>query len=238
MAGYQVGLTKRGTFLDAWVFDLPGCHARGGSLDEVRDILPVVIAEHLTWLMGHGVATDTSEPVAIEIVEEVVSQSEFCFQHDSLPLSRDQLEDGIRRCEFAREDLVRLVEPLTDPVLDWRPPASAVRIDEIFPDVRSIREMVDHATNSAGFFVRNVLPTGEGRYNWEETLEVLRGLDENARNQVHRRPNPRTGAESEWSARKVVRRVIDHQRFHTKEVEQRLAWLLLGVPEVLPASRE
>jgi hypothetical protein len=28
----------------------------------------------------------------------------------------------------------------------------------------------------------------------------------------------------------VVRRVIAHERFHTAEIRQRLAWLLVGVP--------
>jgi hypothetical protein len=38
--------------------------------------------------------------------------------------------------------------------------------------------------------------------------------------------------------RKVMRRIISHKRFHTREIEQRLAWLTLGVPEVLPQNRE
>jgi len=36
----------------------------------------------------------------------------------------------------------------------------------------------------------------------------------------------------------VIRRTIMHKRFHTREIEQRLCWLALGVPEVLPANRE
>jgi hypothetical protein len=38
--------------------------------------------------------------------------------------------------------------------------------------------------------------------------------------------------------RKVLRRTISHERFHTKEIEQRLAWLLLGVPDFSRARKE
>jgi hypothetical protein len=44
--------------------------------------------------------------------------------------------------------------------------------------------------------------------------------------------------EAFWTARKVIRRIMAHKRFHTREIEQRLAWLTLGVPEVLPQNRE
>jgi hypothetical protein len=52
------------------------------------------------------------------------------------------------------------------------------------------------------------------------------------------RVNQRSGAEMEWTARKVMKRIISHTRFHTKEVEQRISWLTLGVPEVIPQNRE
>jgi hypothetical protein len=35
----------------------------------------------------------------------------------------------------------------------------------------------------------------------------------------------------QWTVRKVIRRIISHERFHTKEIQQRLSWILLGVPE-------
>jgi hypothetical protein len=37
-----------------------------------------------------------------------------------------------------------------------------------------------------------------------------------------------------WTVRKALRRIISHERFHTKEIEQQLAWLLVGPPELAP----
>jgi hypothetical protein len=107
--------------------------------------------------------------------------------------------------------------------------------------------MLAHASGSGGFFVRNVGdeawsppdpdPSDIGRVR-RAGLERLQSLTDGERSTVYRRPDPRRGGEAAWSARKILRRLINHERFHTKEIEQRLAWLLLALPEVMPVSRE
>jgi len=45
------------------------------------------------------------------------------------------------------------------------------------------------------------------------------------------RPRGRRLSEGEeWTVRKALRRYICHERFHTREIQQRLAWLVLGIP--------
>ena len=51
---HKVGVSTNTGSVEAWVFDLPGCHAGGATTEEVREILPVVISEHLSWLARHG----------------------------------------------------------------------------------------------------------------------------------------------------------------------------------------
>ena len=36
----------------------------------------------------------------------------------------------------------------------------------------------------------------------------------------------------EWTVRKALRRCIMHERAHLREIQQRLAWLVLGVPKL------
>jgi hypothetical protein len=120
-----------------------------------------------------------------------------------------------------------------------------VRADERVPDARTIREMLEHAAGAETYFLRNITepPPSQppaavrgfetGR---EATIAHFRALELPDSGRVFRRQGPR--GEAEWSARKVLRRIINHQRFHAREVEQRLCWLALGVPEVIPASRE
>ena len=248
MATHRVALHIRPTSVDAWLVDLPGCRAIGRDRDEAIGLAPVVVAEYLAWLRGHGEQVDPDAPMDIEVVEEVAADAEFCFAADGEPFSRSELEANLARSEYAFADLTALATTLPDSVLDWRPPASAVRIDNIYPDVRSIREMLAHASGSGAFFARNLgepdawtppAPDANDAGALRRAgIERLRSLSDADRTSVFSRPDPRRGGEAQWSARKVVRRLINHERFHTKEIEQRLAWLLLALPEVMPVSRE
>ena len=72
----------------------------------------------------------------------------------------------------------------------------------------------------------------------ERTLERLRTLSDEELSRVFRpRRSWQEGSEM-WTVRKVLRRIVGHEHFHTAEIQQRLTWLLLGVPEfVNPGSR-
>ena len=142
MTTYSVGVHVRPASVDAWVLDLPGCRTIGRDRAESMALLPVVVGEYLAWLRGHGMDVDPGAPADFKVVEEVKSELEFCFAADGEPLSSDDLGPVLRLTDYAAEDLLTLYSRLPDVVLDWRPPESAVKIDNIFPDVRSIRENV------------------------------------------------------------------------------------------------
>jgi hypothetical protein len=122
-----------------------------------------------------------------------------------------------------------------------------VKIDNIFPDVRSIRDMMTHVAQAMSFHIRGVgaaaqrVPDPDGPPDLGRALETavtrLRSLDAEELTGTVYRITGRNG-EAEWTARKSLRRVINHQRFHLKEMQQRLCWLTLGIPDVRPVSRE
>jgi hypothetical protein len=249
MTTWDVGIARREASVDAWVFGLEGCRAIGDDLDGALALVPVVIGEHLAWLASHGEPAGDASSIEYRVVEDVdaVGRSEYVFEADKAPLTRDQVEAAIRRMQFAQADLVSLAENLPAVVLDWRPPASSVKIDDIYPDVRSIRDMVTHVAQAMSFHTRGVggvasrVPAPEGEASLVSALATavgrLRSMnEEELGGRVYRMPG-RTG-EAEWTARKALRRVLNHQRFHLKEMQQRLCWLTLGIPDVRPVSRE
>jgi hypothetical protein len=209
----------------------------------VLELLPVVVADHLAWLAGHGEDVDVSAPFDYEVVEETEARGEYVFDFDREPLSRDELETAIRHAGYAHGDLMAVLNGLPDVVLDWVPPASSVKIDQIFPDVRSIRMMLEHLTTAeANYFVASLAEErGEpvsvmlGDLHASSSAR-LRALGDDALGRVFTSMGRR--GEMHWSARKVMRRMIIHLRFHTREIEQRRSWLTLGVPEILPENRE
>ena len=131
---------------------------------------------------------------------------------------------------------------MPDAVLDWVPPLSSVaQFDAWAPEARTIRGIVQHVLQletyyragladgaSTGIFERVGTPQEER----ERTVALLRSLDDEARSRVYRPVRPGRSTPEDWTVRKVLRRIISHERHHTAEIAQRRAWLLLGVPRL------
>jgi hypothetical protein len=251
---YRCGIAIREDGVDAVVFDLPGCQTQVANRDDAVAVLPVVIAEHLAWLDGHGQVTRDAFPFAVEVVEEVdvpslagVADGEFLFADDLRPVSRGEVEEALLRLAFARRDLLAVVRGLPDAVLDWRPPSAALRTDPWAPERRSIRDVLGHLAAADTYYAFNVgaapppLLSDAARADLfgqrDRAVQRYRSLSEAdlAARFEKRQPWQTRGAEH-WTVRKALRRAIGHERFHCREVEQRLAWLLLGAPELSPAA--
>lgn len=249
MTTYHVGIARREGNVDGWVMELPGCRAIGNNVEDVNALMPVVTAEYIGWLRSWG--EDVADASSFEVVEDLDNVLDYAFDAEKAPLSDADFEKWLRWMSYAQADFQAIVSPLAEPVMTWKPPASAVRIDATFPDVRSIAEMIDHVrrvepgayvgavTSAPGTVTRFLdpedLPAVADIHRWSEA--ALRSLGPEVRSQFIERPL-RAGGIGVWSVRKVIRRAIGHKRFHTREIEQRLCWLTLGVPEILPVSRE
>ncbi len=242
---HPVGLVSYGRAIHAWVLDLPGCIAGGRDAEAVAQMLPLAIAEHIAWLRQHGETVDAS--TAWEAVERIDARTQadadgdFCFADDERPASRGELEAWIARLEFARADLLALVAALPDALLDWTPPRSSVEaFDAWAPETRSIRDVVRHVL-SFEIFYRDGLKDGPASGIFEPvadaakeratTLTLLRSLSDEQRERVYRPVRPGAAAPGRWTVRKVVRRVLAHERAHSAEIQQRRTWILLGVPK-------
>jgi hypothetical protein len=245
---YRVGVEARDQNVTAWVFDLPGCRSISGNREETLALVPIAIGEYLAWLdIHHARPLDATEPYEYEIVEEINVTGDYCFEDDRRPVDEAELERGIRYIGFAHADLASLLRPLGETVLNWKPPATSVKIDAVYADVRTIRDMEEHVATALTFHLRGVghvterVPSPDDPKNLQHAYEVttlrLRQLDAEERSgTVYKRETAR--GEAEWSARKAIRRIINHVRFHTGEAAIRLAWPTLGVPVVLQGPRE
>lgn len=241
---HRVGLVTYESQIHAWVLDLVGCIVGGRNVGELSQTLPLAIAEYATWSRGHGESVDDS--CEWEIEEEVDGKrltgtgGEFCFDADREPLPRAELEVAVARMEHSRADLLDAAAGLPDVVLDWTPPQSATAsVDPWAPAIRTIREILTHVLqfeayyraglcdgNAGGIFERVGEPAGER----SQTLALLRALPDGERGRVYRPVRPSRHEPEEWTVRKLLRRIISHERAHTAEIVQRRTWILLGVP--------
>jgi hypothetical protein len=249
---HQVGLVVYEGSVQAWGIDLPGLVAWGRDRDELGAHLELALSSYLAWLRLHG--EDAGDDIKWEAIETIdgstlaATGGEFCFAAERARLSRDELERGITRMAFARDGVMAEVDGLPDAVLDWEPPASAMALlDAWAPEARTIRGIVEHVLqletyyragladgDAAGIFERVGAPHEER----ERTVALLRSLDDGARSRSYFPVRPGRSTPEEWTVRKVLRRIISHERHHAAEIAQRRAWLLVGVPRLDPSSRQ
>jgi hypothetical protein len=243
---HPVGLVTYANAVHAWVLDLSGAIAGEPNVEALRDALPLTIAEYETWLRAHGGQVAPSS--AWEIVETIDGEAlaatggEFCFAYDRQPFDRDELERLIRYMTWSRDDIHAVIDGLPGALLDWAPPASSIAsADAWAPEVRTIREIMTHVLQLEVYY-RDALRDGAAKGIFEpvgapaaeraRTLDLLRSLDDTARSRVYRPVRPGRSAPEEWTVRKLIRRIISHERVHAAEARQRLTWVLLGIPKL------
>jgi predicted RNase H-like HicB family nuclease len=238
---HPVGLVWYGASPQAWVLDLPGCVAGGADRATLESMLPVAIAEHLAWLREHGEPCD--ESTRWEVAEELTAgqhRQDFVFGGDRAPVSDADLDRYLARAEFARADLLAALRGVPDAVLNWAPPDTAfATYDAWAPEPRSIRDLLRHVLQLEVFYrgslrdgtapgiVERVGEPGDER---RLTVEALRDLAPADRARVFGPLHPGSDTPGEWTLRKVLRRMISHDRAHAAEIVQRRTWILLGPP--------
>lgn len=212
------------------VLDLLGCVAGGPTTEAALERTPNAIRAFLRFLERHGQRVDPAAEFRVEVAAHLTEgiflgngDPTLVFGPDLLPLTTEDGETYIARLEWLHADLVDLVGGLSDSDWDARPAHG-----------RTIRAIVEHVLESeyaymAAFGKLEGLP-GPGAIltrrdglllDWlakvrAREIERLRGLSE----------AERIGAWVHWkhtrTARKVVRRVLEHAWEHMAELQARL----------------
>ena len=233
--GLEAEETKRMQLVRAWVPSLPGCFCEAPAEGEALARMPAVIAEYLAWLHRHGeeAPSDTADVEVIERIVTAPGRGEPCFAADRIPASEEDIERALRLMSHARQELGALIGDLPEAVLDWRPAA----------DKWSIREIVSHIASAEGYYRASLLAEQPEReppverfdlaLQREHAIAHLRSLTGEQRARVFRPTWPwREDEGEEWPVRKALRRFIYHERFHTRDIQQTLSWLLMSAPDV------
>lgn len=237
MAGYAVYLEIAPDGLTmAHVPDLPGCIVRASTREAALQRLPEVIRRYWEWLRRHGEPTPPEEEtVEIEVAGEsagfgpfVSSDAAALFPPDRSPVSLREMERYLRLMEHSRADLLALVEELPDETLDLR----------VSPHSRTIREVLRHIGNAEEWYLSRLLPPERLPPEWEgdETMpvfeflemerrtavECLRRLDEEERSGLFYPTWWTEHPEEPWTARKALRRFLEHEAEHRDEIRETL----------------
>jgi len=214
------------------VLDLLGCVATGPTTDEALAAAPDAIRTRLRFLRRHGEPVDPRAEFKTRVAEHVTQgqwlgngDPALVFQPDLKPLTPKEAEKYILWLSWSRAEVVNRVSGLTHAELEADPKAKG----------RSIRAMLEHMLESEYFYVCSALGKIEGwpgpgaivqkregdLLHWmsrvrKAEIERIRGASASERRQVvdHWKQT--------WTARKALRRMLEHEWEHLIELSERL----------------
>lgn len=217
------------------VLEETGCIWIAASQEEVLARGPEAVAAFFAWLRGHGEpGAGPVEPAQITL--EFVDAQEVAgcgqsgaavgfFAPDRAVATVDDIATAVRRLGYARRDLLEAAAGLGAEALDWRPPGKK----------RTVRENLVHVRNCHGFYLSRLLGRSGAEtaltVPWpEETFAALTWVMERAvAALLDLPPTLRAGVfparqpAEDWTARKMLRRFVEHEREHVEVVRRTIA---------------
>ena len=214
------------------VFDLLGCVERGATTDEALANAPEGIRDYLAFLRRHRERSlpSAKDPVETEVVIHVTEGTrlgegdpEVGFAPDFAPLIEDQQWTYLRRLDWMQREFLELFASVPPSDLSVRPEAG-----------RPLREILAHVASAQYAYLQPPLskPAGlaalvraveEGPDPLDAFAECARlGLERLAAITDEERVATVQHGAKQWTARRAVRRMLEHQWEHLVEVRARL----------------
>ena len=213
----------------AFVPDCPGCWVFGRTKERAIEKVRIAIIEWSEWLKKHGESiSDISNKVEIEVTEMLhvdynpveAGKPEPLFWSEVLPVQRDDIERTVQLMGYSRKDLLDLLPNISDECLDWKPPGKP----------RTIRNCLKHIAYVEPWYINRLnIEVPEDypddviellNYTRNIVIECLKKFPKRKMRGIFQPKKNRNPVCDLWTARKVLRRLVDHERLHTKYIEK------------------
>jgi predicted RNase H-like HicB family nuclease/uncharacterized damage-inducible protein DinB len=212
----------------AHVLDLLGCVVQGDTTDEAVAATSDAISAYLQYLRRHGEKLDASAKIETRIAEhntEGLFSGQALWPQDLKPVAPAALARYLRWLDWSRADLLELVKGIDENRLRAKPTKG-----------RSLRDILLHVLDADKSYVYALV--GPLKAMGEPTNAADRGdldlrvaLREARRVAIERlkrltpaeRRRVRRAGQSTYSAHRVIRRMLEHEWEHRREIAARLA---------------
>jgi predicted RNase H-like HicB family nuclease/uncharacterized damage-inducible protein DinB len=211
----------------AWVLDLPACFSPAKTRDEAIAQAPQVINQYYAWLASHNSAL----PIPAEIIETEVVESflsfpsqkdpeyivNALFNDDRRPLGYWEVEVASRLLTWTRQDLQAVLSPVDMKDLNKSIPGESHG---------SIAGILRHVAIAENWYFSHIGLALERGQIPEDPLGKLQAVRTNTHKQLIKLVGNEQITENyneQWSARKVLRRTLWHERDHTQHIAKLLA---------------
>ena len=216
------------------IIEFPGTHARATSKAKLLSDLKAELSYHIHWLQRHGEPIEYPDARKWNVKEEVTGIRELgesggevaLFDFDQQSVDDRLLETVSRYMAYNRSDLLDICRSLDDEQMSYRPSGKG----------RCIAEILQHICNAEEFYISRLgrdaddvyeahlgMPVSEAdRLPILARLDVVRAacvktLEElipSRQQGVFQRAEYTHYPEERWTAFKVLRRFLEHEREH------------------------
>lgn len=203
----------------AHVPDLPGCFVQRANGDEAIQAIPKTVEAYIVWCESHGLRiSGLSDPMIVaEVIRTWESEDGYevnaFFASDRPPLIRDELPQFEMLLNATRKDLLGAVDGL-----------DAEDLSREFPEERwDIGGILMHVARAEWWYLDRL---GLAFSSSELPDEPFQGLAKVREYMLAKLPELAewrgvvTLAGETWSARKVLRRALWHERDHTDHIKK------------------
>jgi predicted RNase H-like HicB family nuclease len=221
----EVGSQATGAFVP----DCPGCWVFGRTKERALKKVRIALVEWFRWLNKHrGKIMQMSNKLKIDVAEMLqvdynpaeAGKPEPLFWSEVLPVKKDDIKRTIRLMDYSRRDLLALVFKLTSKQLSFKPTN----------EPRTIRNCLRHIAYVEWWYVNRLniqVPEkfpkdtfGLLSHIRELVVDSLEKLPREKMREVHQPAKYKSPTCDLWTARKVLRRLVDHERLHTRYIQK------------------
>jgi predicted RNase H-like HicB family nuclease/uncharacterized damage-inducible protein DinB len=215
---------KRTGRTHAHVPDLPGCNWVTNSPEEAICQAEASIRRHLDWLKKYGqMAPAAHETIQLYLAQQHKSTAREgdlvgFFESDRQPVQWAEIPGFLELMQYARMELLSLTREIPPEVLEWRPESKEWTITEVLRHVAGAqRYYLTRLYDTAGIPIQQPSRSVWTRLERMQALSLAK-LAEFSEEQLEVVVTDSSG--ELWSARKVFRRYIEHEREHTQHIQQ------------------
>lgn len=232
---------------------LLGCYSRAPTLKLALRKTPSKITDYLMWLESYGEPVSRGH-IRLRLCEKIkgdwpvnMGDSVAPFQCDKEQLDKEEIERFLRWMDYSWQDFQKLIRQVPKTALDWKPTPNTIRsirriiIHTALVQAWYLMKLRKKADTPFRYPHGSSLWTFTKRIDREGdiSLETLNGLRSavvyRLRNMspselqriTYHKPGEWTGRKKleAWSARKVFRRFLWHEKLHMKTIRKILsAW--------------
>lgn len=213
----------------AWALDLPGCFSSAQTQGDAAARAPGRIADYYAWLASHDSSLPlVPEPAGVQVVETFRAFAskeapEYLvnafFEDDRRLLSYWDIVTALRLLDWSRQDLLNLTQAL---------PQDQLRAKIGGDYLGSVAELLIHIAAGENWYYNHFglgLPWAQLAQDPFERVQQVRANTRAVLPKLIASDRIVEAENETWSARKILRRTLWHERDHTLHITQLLSHL-------------